>query len=288
MREPLLHFLAVGAALFGLYAWLGGGGGDGARASEIVVTRGRIESLVETFARPRHRAPAEDELAGLVRDFVREEVLAREAIALGLDRDDTVVRRRLAQKMEFLSEDDAATTEPTDDELRAFLAAHPEQFRLDSRISFTQVFLDRERRGDALEADAAKLLAALNAPGIAPDPTTPGDGRMLEAHFENVGRADVEARFGADFVARLEQLPLGRFEGPVESGYGVHLVRVARHTPASIPALDEVRDAVAREWSAAKRLEAKERRLQAILARYRVTVEGGGAEEPDRIAGVSR
>src|SRR6185503_3715356 len=282
LREPLLHFLGLGVALFALYAWIGAGRNDGARAGEIVVSAGRVRSLAETFARQWSRPPTDDELAGLARDFVREEVLSREAIALGLDRDDTIVRRRLAQKMEFLSDEVATVVAPTDDDLRGFLAAHPERFRLGARLTFDQVFLDRGTRGDALERDAAAMLAALNAPGAAPDVAQLGDSRLLPAHFEDVPRRDVEAQLGA----RLDELPLGRFVGPIESGYGAHLVRVDRRTPASTPPFELVRDAVAREWSDAKRVEMKEVQLQALLARYRVTVEPvAPAPEHDRVAG---
>jgi hypothetical protein len=288
LNEPLLHFLVVGAALFGLYAALGARTGDTGAGGAIVVTQGRMRSLAETFARQWNRSPSEDELAGVVRDFVREDVLAREATALGLDRDDTIVRRRLAQKMEFLLEDVAGMPEPADEELAAFLAAHPDRFRIDSRATFSHVFVDRARRGSAFEADVAKLLATLNAPGDVRGLALPGDSRMLETRFEDVSRRDVEAQFGPGFAARLEELQVGRFEGPVESGYGAHLVRVESRTSGRVPQLEEVRGAVAREWSAAKRLEVKEAQLHELLARYTVTVEDGAAREPDRIAAANR
>ncbi|MCI0589171.1 MAG: peptidyl-prolyl cis-trans isomerase [Planctomycetes bacterium] len=291
LKEPLLHFLAGGAALFGLYAWLGGRGEDApAGGTEIVVTQGRIRSLTETFARQWSRPPSEEELAGLVRSFLREEVLAREAISLGLDRDDTIVRRRLAQKMEFLSDDLAALVEPKDEDLRAYLCGHPEGFRLDSRFTFRQVFLDREERGDAFEADAARFLEELNRPGAAPDPAALGDSRMLEARQVGISRREVDATFGPSFGARLEELPVGAWKGPIESGYGFHLVAVEERTPGRVPALEEVREAVAREWSAAKRLELKEAQFQALLARYNVTVEEASApaSEPGRVAEAGR
>jgi hypothetical protein len=273
LREPVLHFLGIGAALFGLYAWLGDRGAGAGGGGEIVVTRGRIASIAETFGLAWGRPPSEDELAGLVREFVREEVLVREALALGLDRDDTVVRRRLAQKMEFLTEDLAGLVEPRDEDLHAYLAAHPDAFRIDPRFTFSQVFLDRGRRGLALAADAAALLARLEAEGSAPDPASLGDSLLLEARQEDVSRRDVEAQFGAAFAARLEALPLGLWQGPIASGYGAHLVRVEARIPGRLPPLGDVRDAVVREWSATKRRELEEARFQALLARYRVAIE---------------
>lgn len=284
-REPLVHFLLLGAALFAVYAQFGHDLGKPA-SNEIVVTAGRIRSLVQTFARQRNRAPSDEELAGLVREFVREEALAREATRLGLDRDDTVVRRRLAQKMEFLSRGDAAPVEPTDDELRAYLAAHPERFRLDSRFWFRQVLLDRSRRGDRVEADAARFLAALNGPGSPQDLHALGDGLLLGDRFDDVSRRAVEAQFGKPFADRLESLPLGRFEGPIESGYGLHLVRVERRTPGRLPALAEVRDAVVREWSGARERTDREARMRALLSHYEVTIEE--LKEPRRTAAAAR
>jgi hypothetical protein len=135
-----------------------------------VVTRGRIRSLAETFSRLWNRPPSQEELEDLVREYVREEVLAREALALGLDDDDTIVRRRLAQKMEFLSEDVAELAQPTEEELERYLSTHPESFRLDSRLGFSQVCLDPVTRGDSLEADAARLLGELESRGSGLDP----------------------------------------------------------------------------------------------------------------------
>jgi hypothetical protein len=282
-----LHFLVLGAGLFVLYALIGSHRSESNASNQIVVTAGRLRSLAETFSRQWNRPPSEDELSGLVRDFVRQEVLAREAVALGLDRDDTIVRRRLAQKMDFLSDDIASAATPTDEELQTYLAAHPERFRVEARFTFDQVFLDRGKRGDRLEADVAKLQAALNAPGAALDLATLGDSRLLETHFEDVGRREVEANFGARFTERLETLPTGRFEWPVESGYGLHLVRVERRTPAHVPMLEAVRDSVVREWSEAKRAETKEAHLQSLMARYHVVIEAGATPlEPDRMAQV--
>jgi hypothetical protein len=271
-KEPLLHFLLLGALLFAIHTWAGDRG-RGTNRNEIVVTAGRVRSLTETFTRQWNRPPSPDELAGLVRDFVREEVLMREALALGLDRYDTIVRRRLAQKMEFLSDDLAAVGEPTAEALRAHLAEHPERFRVDPRFTFSQIHLDREKRGNALAADAAKLLGDLNAPDAAPNLDALGDSRLLDARYVNVSAREIDAQFGAAFAARLDTLPHGRWEGPIESGYGAHLVRIEAFTPGRLPALEEVRDRVAQEWTAARRSAAQEAHLQALLARYEVTVE---------------
>jgi hypothetical protein len=287
LRDPLVQFLTLGAALFAIHSRFGAApAGDGT----VVVTKGRIESLAEAFARQRSRDPSDDELAGIVREYVREEVLAREAKRLGLDQDDTVIRRRLAQKMEFASAEASAFVAPTNDELRAYLAANPDRFRVDSRVSFEQVFLDRSKRGASFDRDVDRLLSELNAPGAAVDLDRIGDGKLLEPRYQSVSRGDVEAEFGPAFAARLDGLPLGRFEGPIESGYGAHLVRVDGRVAGRLAPLDEVREAVAREWSAAKRADLQEARMRETMARYRVEIDDQpGArppDEPQRIAGV--
>ena len=162
LREPLVHFLLLGAALFLLDAWLRPLSAS-SQGSEIVVGEARIRSLAQNFRRTWQRPPTRPELDGLIQDFVREEVLYREALALGLDKDDTIVRRRLRQKMEFIADEAAALAKPTDQELAAYLAAHAEAFRVEPRATFTQVYLDPRRRAETLEADAKRLLDELNA-----------------------------------------------------------------------------------------------------------------------------
>lgn len=274
LKEPLVHFLFLGMALFGLYQWLGDHAGDAGEVTrDIVVSQGWIRSLSETFNRLWNRPPTQEELEGLVRDCVREEVMYREALALGLDRDDTIVRRRLQQKLEFLSADLVAVVEPTEQELSEFLAQHPESFRIEARLAFSQVFLNPERHGTLLEADVTQLLAKLHAQSSTLDLVSLGDSRMLDTRMEKVSQSDVARQFGAEFAAELLTLPLGRWQGPVKSGYGLHLVRVEERTPGRLPPLAEVRDAVAREWTAAKRSEMKEAYYQALLTRYTVTIE---------------
>jgi hypothetical protein len=159
LREPLVHFLLLGAAIFVIYGLVSGD--RGGKANHIIVSQGKIANLVATFTRIWQRPPADRELEGLIQDYIREEVLYREALALGLDRDDTIIRRRLRQKMEFVSEDFAARAEPSDDELRAYLRTYPEVFAIEPRFTFRQVYLDPQRRGANLARDVARLLDEL-------------------------------------------------------------------------------------------------------------------------------
>jgi len=269
LREPLLHFLVLGALLFWLAAALGGPAGG--RADRIVLTAGDVGQLEAGFERTRQRAPSADELAGLLEDRIREEVLYREALALGLDRDDTIVRRRMRQKMEFLSED-LSVAEPSEADLERWLAGHREAFRLEPRVAFRQVYLSRDRRGEAVRADAERVLAELRGAGDGTDPAALGDPLPLPGEASDLSASEVARLFGAAFSARVLELAPGGWEGPVESAYGLHLVRVERRVDARDPALEEVRDAVAREWLAERREQAREDLYRELRSRYEVEI----------------
>lgn len=198
------------------------------------------------------RPPTRSELESLVDDHIRTEVMVREALALGLDRDDTIIRRRLRQKMEFLSEEQAARGTPSDRDLQAHLEAHPEKFRADPRVSFRHVFLDPERRGNDLTREASRLLARLNAPGTPEEPTGLGDPlALVEPVFTSALRSEVAALLGSSFAESLLKQKPGRWMGPIESGYGQHLVKVEELVPGVLPALERIRPQVEREWRAA-------------------------------------
>jgi hypothetical protein len=273
VHEPLVHFLLLGALLFAL--WAAFGRGRDRPEARIVVTRGRVATLVELFERTWQRPPTTQELQSLVDDFVREEIAYREALAMGLDRDDTIVRRRMRQKLEFVVEDLAGATPPTDEELATFLEAHADRFRREPRLTFEHVFLS-SRRGDAARDDAARLLAELRGG------TTPGalgDPFVLPRRIEGATAAEVSRAFGAEFAATLLSLAPARWGGPVESGYGVHLVRIETREDARLPALLEIREEVAREWSAARRAAANDDFYRRLAERYEVTVEPLAKEE---------
>jgi hypothetical protein len=269
LREPLLHFLVLAAGLFLLYGVIAEPAAE--RSERIVVTEAKIGNLAEVFERTWRRPPTPAELDGLIEDHIKEEIFYREALALGLDRDDAVIRRQLRLKMQFISEDVAPPAEPTEVEVRAWLAEHADRFRNPSRISFTQVYLSPDRRGEDAWSDAERLLVALNTGQS--DPAEAGDPLLLEQDYRDLGAPDVERLLGQAFAARVAELPVGRWAGPVESGYGLHLVFVHERTPARLPDLDEIRDAVTWEWRAARREEANRAFYEALRARYEVTVE---------------
>ena len=271
LREPLVHFLVLGALLFAGYAVLNRGGA--AEPGRIVISRGQLAAMMEGFTRVRQRPPTGEEWDGLIRARVREEVLYREALALGLDKDDTIIRRRLQQKMEFLFEDVAAQAQPTDADLAAYLDGHPGDFRLEPRFTFRQLFLDPDKHRGRLEQDSVRLLARLQGADGGVDVAALGDSLMLGNEFNEVAASEVERQFGEEFATAVGDLPLGEWRGPVESAYGKHLIFVSGRAEARLPALAEVRDAVRREWEDSRRLAANERYMQELLAHYRVTIE---------------
>jgi hypothetical protein len=270
-REPLVHFLVLAAIVFAAYAVINRSG-EMEEPQRITVTPAKIEQISGLFAKTWQRPPTPAELKGLIDDFVKEEMYVREALALGLDQDDTVIRRRLRLKMEFMSDAEAGATPPTDAELQAWLDAHPDEFRNPSEVAFEQVFLNPQTRGAAAAADAGALLAALRGPGGL-DATTAGDPTLLPFALPLSSAAQVAGTFGADFVEALEALPDGQWSGPVASGYGLHLVRVTQRKAGAMPTLEEARAAVEREWMNARRQDVESRRLEELLKKYEVVIE---------------
>ena len=271
LKEPLVHFLLLGAAIFIGYSFVSkGSSGEGGK---IVITRGQLASMWEGFTLTRQREPSREEWEGLIRDRVREEVYYREALALGLDKDDTIIRRRLQQKMEFVTDDVAAPAHPGDAELTGFLQAHPDSFRVDPRFSFRQVYLNPEKHGKNLMRDAAQLLAQLNQAGAKADISKLGDAFLLDRQYDALPSGEVAKLFGDNFAKALVGLSPGQWQGPVESGFGVHLVFVSERREGRAPELAEVRDAVRREWENSRRLEAKQKFYQEMLKHFTVTVE---------------
>ena len=271
LREPLLHFIAIGAALFLWFQWSGGGAGRD--ATRIAITSGQIDHLAASYTKAWQRPPTEVELKGLIDDWVREEISVREAVAAGLDRDDTIIRRRLRQTLEFLVEDGAESAPPTDQELQAWLTAHADAFQVEPRIAFRKVFVSRERRGAAAEADAAAILARLNAAGPAAAIDALGDATMLPQELELAPARDVDRLFGPGFAQRIAGFAPGTWAGPVKSSYGLHLVLLRERVEASPPALAAVRPLVEREFLAERRKRQLDAMYERLLAKYKVVVE---------------
>jgi len=260
LREPLVHFAAGGVAIFALHARVAAR----PEGDRVVVSAAFAEALAKEQAQRTGRAPTAEEARALVDRFVDEEVLNREAAALGLDRGDPIVRRRLAQKMGFLAEADAAR-EPAEADLERFLAAHEDRYRAAPRVSFRHVFLAHEHR-----ADAERLLAELRA-GARPDER--GDPFLRGSRFAARTAAEVEAIFGPAFRAALDGAEKGTWAGPLASSYGVHLVLVEERTAGAEAALAEVRARVRQDLLDERREAAQREQLRRLRARYKIAIE---------------
>lgn len=284
LREPLVHFLAAGLVLFGLSALLGESFGAGDDRRRIEVSAGRIRQLRDTWTRQRGVPPTRAQLDGLIEDFIREEVLYREAIASGLDQGDAIVRRRLAQKVEFLAQSVASTVEPTDAELQAFFEANSERYVVPEQVGFEHVYFSRERRGPGAEEAARGALALLTAGGpAAAEAAALGDRFMLQRAYPPQTRDQIRDLFGPRFAARVFELPPDVWTGPVESSYGAHLVRVRRRVPSRLPALAEVRGAVTRDLDEQRLRSAADEYYARLRARFEIEIAldtdaGGDAE----------
>jgi parvulin-like peptidyl-prolyl isomerase len=272
LREPLVHFLLLGALLFGVSTWQDGGGA-GAGSDRIVITAGVVEHLAAGFSRTWQRPPSDIELKGLIDEHVKQEIAAREALALGLDRDDVVIQRRLRQKLEFLLVDDAAAAPPTDAELKAWLERHPEAFRTEPQVSFRQVLLRTDRRGASAQADAARLLSRLRSAGSELDTAQLGDASMLPADLPMQPLRDVSNAFGSDFADALLKVEPGQWSGPVASGFGLHLVLVRQRSDGAAADLATVRPLVEREVLAERRKGALQALYDRLLAKYSVRID---------------
>jgi hypothetical protein len=271
IREPLFHFLILGAVIFAVYGFITRHQTD--KPVEIVVTQDTIENLVTGFTRTWQRPPTQDEQQGLVRDYIREEAAYREALALGLDRDDMIVRRRLRQKLEFVSDDLATRIEPSNAELQRFLEAHGGTFQTEPLFSFRHMYFNPQLHGANLQRDAARVLNDLQQPGVQVHETELGDSFLLQQTFDDVALLDLKKTFGETFASAISALPIGAWRGPIASGYGAHLVYVSKHAESRLPALAEVRDQVRREYLDAKRREATDKFYKALISRYTVRIE---------------
>ena len=269
LREPLLHFLLIGGALFLLYDLQNK---DLVDNSRIFISEADIDRLISLWEKKRQRLPSQVELQGLIEQQVREEVMYREAIAMGLDQNDSIVRRRMAQKIEFISSDLAAQIEPTDAELADYLAANTDAFEIPARIDFVQVYLNTHQNERSAQ-DIQHMLDALTKAGSKVDFRTVGDKLMLNQQYKQQTKHDVSRLFGKDFASQLFALPVGSWQGVIPSGYGGHLVRIDSKVTSRLPKLETVRRKVADEWQAEQRRLMNEAFYKGMRSRYDIVIE---------------
>lgn len=273
LREPLAQFLLIGACIYAAYALFGVPDGDAGERT-IVVDASRIKGFASAWERRWNRPPTPRELDGMIQQFVREDILYREALAMGLDEDDPITRRRMAQKLEFLTRDMARLKEPRDGELERYFEENADLYREPDRITFSHVYLDPDKRGDATLDDAAELLAELQAAGE-PDPGAlrSGDRTMLQSYYPAKSEFEVRRQLGTGFAETVMGLEPGRWHGPVLSGYGTHLVYVHALTVAPPPVFTDVRERVLENWQTAQQEAFNAQYFESLKGRYEIVIE---------------
>ena len=279
VKEPLFHFLIIGLAIYAGYAWLNPGD-DSENEQVIRVGDGERAWMRTSFEKRWRRPPTSEELAGLTKEYVRETAFYREALAMGLDQDDTIVRRRLAQKLEFLVQDLIDVEPPSDAELEAYFDEHLASYRAPDLITFSHAFIDPDKWENDTKSHAVAVLEALEK---ADDPSNGAkelsDPFMLQLYYPERTEADISKLFGGGFARSVRELDVGAWRGPVLSGYGVHLVYVHARETFPEPAFANVRDRVAQDWEAAKREELNEEYRERLLAKYTVVIENEPAAD---------
>jgi peptidyl-prolyl cis-trans isomerase C len=273
LREPLVHFLFIGAALFALFEFIGP---QDAKDQErvITITAGEIDWLTGTWKKRWNRPPTAEEREALIQQYLREMILYREAVAMGLDRGDTIIRRRLAQKLEFLTQDLIRPQEPTDDELQTYFETHIDRYQTPSFITLTHVFLDPDKRGNQTLEDAEAIKAKLIALNQPPqDARSFGDSFMLQSYYPERSEAEMSKLFGRGFAEPVFKLAPQEWHGPVLSGYGVHLVYVHARQDTEPPKIQDVAEQVRRDWENDQQKQLNEQYIASLMARYAVTIE---------------
>jgi hypothetical protein len=275
VREPLVLFFLLGAVVFGLHAVLKKAPKQDRDERYVVeVTSADIEWLRNRWNKLMGREPTLDELRGLVESMIREEILYREAVAMGLDEKDTVVRRRLAQKMEFLFKDLAEAEQPSEEVLKKYFGANQERYVQPGTVSFGHVFFSRDRRGDKAQMDARGAVEQLAGKGIDAEETAGyGDPFVLAGYYEGQSAEEVARTFGGEFAEGSFKIKTGEWGGPVRSSYGWHVVFVQQRTQDSVPDFEQVRAKVEVDYMAMRKAEMNSRAYGEISSKYRVMVE---------------
>ena len=270
-REPLVHFLVLGLVLFGAYSFLERDRSRDTSSTEIRLTQDDLAQLMMIFQSKWNRLPNQNEFNALVEERIREDVLYHEALALGLDKDDEIVKRRMAQKMEFLAEDMAAAREPTSDELRSWFAQNTKLFAMPARLSFRHLYFSPDRRGERARDDAVKVLAKLaGEPQNSKLAVSLGDPFMFQDYYGDRTPQSVARDFGPEFAQAVSKLVPGSWHGPIESGYGWHLVFVDSLIPGRIPTFEEVEPDVKTAWLGTQKAKAWRKAYKKIRSKYTV------------------
>jgi hypothetical protein len=269
LKEPLFHFLLFGALIFAVYGWINR---DVRAPDEIFISKGQQEHLVNMFSRTWQRPPTPEEYQGLLRDFIREEIAYRESVAMGLDEGDVIIRRRMRQKLELLTDEIVSFAEPQENELQSFLVENPDRFRSEAVMDLRQVYISVDKHGDNAINEATSVLNRLLAdPEV--DWMSQGDVVQLPALLKDIRTGELGRLFGKQFTDGLAGLDVGVWSGPIRSGYGLHLVAIDRLEAARDPSLVEVRDEVKTEWLEQRRRQATDELYDRMAQKYLIEIE---------------
>ena len=275
-REPLVHFLLAGTLLFGAGTLFSPASGA-ASQNRIHVSAAEVQRLRDVWSRQYGRTPDTNQLNSLIDEYVREEVLYREAIASGLDKDDTIIRRRVVEKMEFLSQE-IASAPPSEAEIQEYFQANRENFRVPAQAAFAHIYFSPAKRS-AAENDARDVLTRLRR--HLGESSQFGDSFMLQSEYPAQTQSEVKALFGDEFAKTLFQLTPGQWEGPISSSYGIHLVRISQLIPSRVPELAEVRNQVLTDFKNERLQRASEAYYAQLRKKYRVDVDGKALAEAE-------
>ncbi len=279
LREPLLHFLLIGAVLFAVFHFVRPATKATPSSKQIQLSLDDLAQLALLFQSQWKREPTAPELERLMETKVQTEILYREALAMGLDKDDEIVRRRMAQKMQFLAEDVAAAREPTTAELRSWYAKNSDKFAMPKRVSFRHLYFSPDRRATRARDDAVKALVQLNGqPVDAKLPESFADPFMFQEYYRDRATDYLSKEFGPQFAQAVEKLPTGSWQGPIESGFGWHLVFVDTAIPGRVPDFEEIEADVKTAWLGEQKVLAWEKAYQDMRAKYTVLLPAPPSE----------
>jgi len=271
LREPLVHFLLIGTLMFGLYSLMPSVSPATAPSKEIRMSLDEIAQLTQLYQSQWRRPPTTQELGRMVENKVEQEILYREALAIGLDKDDEIVKRRMAQKMQFLAEDVAAAREPTTAELRSWYETNSAKFAQPPRLSFRHLYFSPDRRGARARDDAVQALAKLEGqPVDAKNASSLADPFMFQEYYRDRVPEYLGKELGPQFALAVVKLTPGSWQGPIESGFGWHLVFVDTLIPGRVPAFEEIEPDVKSAWLSEQKAQAWEKAYKKMRASYTV------------------
>jgi hypothetical protein len=281
LREPLVQFLFLGGLIYLAYA-LFSPQVEEENERSIVVNASKVQWMQNSWKQRWNRLPTKEELDGLIQQYIKEAVLYREAINMGLDKGDGVIRRRLSQKVEFLAKDLVIYTPPTEEDLKKYYEEHQDKYKPDVTYTFTQIYFDPDKRGENTLDDAKKVKEKLVAQGSMLQKIEGlGDDYMTANYFVANTPMEIRKNFGSGFAQSLMKLKEGQWHGPVLSGFGTHLVFVNEIVSPPVPPLDEIKARVLEDWISDKREELNDEFYKALKAEYNIVIEDGNVSVLD-------